>query len=193
MNVARIGRLLARPCRRISRFPKPWRLHLGCGRERWDGYINIDIAWRADSDLRADVRDLGRLFQPESVAEIVMIHALGYLHLWEAREFFAVAARLLVPGGRLVLELPDLGKCAREVAASEGDVQRYLEAVRGIFAFDIASVDARQRYPPYVFGWSAWHLVRELTAAGFAQAATADPQTHGPRPWRDMRVEAIRQ
>jgi len=192
MNVARVVRRLARPYRRLSRFPTPWRLHLGCGRERWEGYINVDVDSRADSDVRADVRDLDRLFRPESVAEIVMIHALGYLHLWEAREFFAVAARVLVPGGRLVLELPDLSKGATEVLASQDDTPRYLEAVRGIFAFDIDWIERRHRFTPYVFGWSGWLLGRELTAAGFQRVESLAPQTHGPRPWRDIRVEAVK-
>ena len=162
--------------------------------------MNIDAAETARCDLRLDFSRLGESFADGSVAEVAMIHSLSYLRLWEARQLFADLHRLLRPGGRLVLELPDLAKCAERALRSqgrvsrgpeaEGDEEEYLEAVRGLYAFDMGQIERREAFTPYAFGWSAWHLRRELARAGFVDIRVLDPVTHGPRPWRDSRIEA---
>lgn len=178
--------------RRASSARTGVRLHLGCGQEYWPGWVNIDADPGAQSDLCARFEDLDAVFAPGSVAEAVMIHSLSYLSLWQAREFFGVLHRLLQPGGTLVIELPDVDKCAASLLERRGDLDAYLEALRGLFAFDLAWVAERRTYAPYAFGWSAWHLQEELRRAGFASVVSAAPRTHGAREWRDTRVEATR-
>ena len=73
-----------------------------------------------------------------------------------------------------------------------GDPAAYLEAVRGLYAFDLDQLEARVSYTPYAFGWSSWHLVLELERAGNGGVRVLDPATHGPRPWRDTRIEAVK-
>jgi hypothetical protein len=167
-------------------------LHLGCGNDYWPGWLNIDSSARADCDLRADFGELGRIFEPGSVAEIAMIHSLGYLNLWQARLLFTDAARVLVPGGAFVAEFPDLAKCAAHALSNLENRHEYLEAVRGLYAFDESYIAEETEYVPYAFGWSGEHLCAELLAAGFRQATVAPPVTHGPRLWRDTRVEGVR-
>ena len=67
----------------------------------------------------------------------------------------------------------------------------YIEAVRAIYAFDLTQVRTRATYQPYAFGWSYWHLKRELEIAGFSTVFSAD-ETHGRRIWRDIRGVAQR-
>ncbi len=167
------------------------KLNLGCGPMHLDGYINIDGDPRACADFYVDFKDVGTAFSKGSVAEILMLHSLSYLNLWQARDLFLAVRDLLRPGGRLVIELPDIENCARKLLESSGDLQPYLEGVRGVYAFDPSQVKKKLPIVPYAFGWSAWHLRQELLEAGFHSTSQHPPQFHG-QIWRDVRIEAIK-
>jgi SAM-dependent methyltransferase len=168
------------------------RLHLGCGRDYWPGWVNVEISPSAMCDLRLDFTLIRERYPDNSIAEIAMIHSLSYLRLWQARELLADLYHLLKPGGRLVIELPDLVKCARKALESEDNPVEYMEAVRGLYAFGIDQIERREMFIPYAFGWAGSHLKRELEQIGFSQVLLCEPQTHGPRPWRDTRIEATK-
>jgi hypothetical protein len=168
------------------------RLHLGCGQDYWPGYVNVDVGADALCDLRMDFTRIDERYPHSSVVEIALIHSLSYLRLWQARDLFTDLYRLLQPRGRLVIELPDLAKCARKALADEGNPSEYLEAVRGLYAFGIDQIDHREMFTPYAFGWSSWHLKQELEKIGFNQVIVCDPQTHERRTWRDTRLEAVK-
>jgi hypothetical protein len=168
------------------------KLHLGCGTEHLAGYINIDVKSNAAADLYLDFCRLHRVFSPESVAEAMMIHSLSYLNLWQARKLFKQLYVLLEPGGKVIIESPDLGKCAQRVLLKDQSLTDYLEGVRSIFAFDMSWVTNEVMYEPYAFGWPGWHLKQELEHVGFKEVLLLDPQTHGRLLWRDIRVEAFR-
>jgi predicted SAM-dependent methyltransferase len=74
------------------------KIHLGCGNERWDGYINIDISSESKADIIMNYLDIDTRFEPSSISEIVMIQSFNYMTLWEAREFIAKSYSLLAPG-----------------------------------------------------------------------------------------------
>lgn len=167
------------------------KLHLGCGPMHLDGYINVDQDPAACADFYLDFRELKTAFRAGAAAEVLMVHSLSYLNLWEARRLFRTVHQLLRPGGKFILELPDLGKCARHLLDTEGDVDAYLEGVRGVYAFDLSQIRDESPITPYAFGWSQWHLCDELKAAGFGDFQVLEPAYH-EQPWRDIRVEAAR-
>lgn len=183
---------------RIGHRPSPvgnegkLRLHLGCGQDYWPGYVNIDADQTAPADVHMDFTHVAERFERNSSEEVVMIHSLGYLNLWQARELFRDVHALLVEGGTFVVETPDLAKCAAAISMHENDLPSYLEAARAIYGFDLQYIQRRARFRPYAFGWSWWHLQRELHEAGFAEVAVMAPQTHGPALWRDMRIVAVK-
>jgi SAM-dependent methyltransferase len=169
------------------------RLHLGCGTEYWPGYVNVDASPLSKADLCMSFTDLRSAFADGSLEEVAMIHSLSYLRLWEARDLFRDLSRLLAPGGRVVIELPDVAKCARAlIDAGSAAPDRYHEAIRGIYAFDDSWIAGRVAHDTYAFGWSAWHLKSELEQAGFHNVVELDPRTHEQRLWRDIRIEAVR-
>ena len=167
------------------------KLNLGCGPMHLDGYINIDGDPRACADFYMDFSTLGEAFAKQSVAEVLMLHSLSYLNLWQARDLFVTVHALLKSQGRLVIELPDIENCARKLLDSTDNLPDYLEGVRGVYAFDLSQVVNKTPITPYAFGWSAWHLRQELVDAGFNSIQLHPPEFHG-QPWRDIRMEAVK-
>jgi len=176
----------------IERTGSPIRLNLGCGNMRLDGWVNIDINPQVKPDICCDLLSVRHHFQPSSVDEILLIHSISYLRLWEARIFFKNALAMLKPGGRFVLEFPDAAKCAKHLLENEGERDEYIEAIRGFYAFDLQQIKNKEQYQPYSFGWSARHISDELKTIGFREVISGDPQTHGPRLWRDSRIVATK-
>ena len=138
-----------------------------------------------------DFLEIDRFVEPDTVIEVCMIHSLGYLNLWQARHLFRKLHVLMRSGAKLIIELPDVLKCAELIMRADRKLDEYLEGIRGIYAFSLEEVANRDHYKPYAFGWTAWHLQEELQNAGFADLKLLPPQTHG-RPWRDIRVEAMK-
>lgn len=171
---------------------EPLKLHLGCGRDYWPGYINIDVDPLATYDQRLSFARVGRAFKEGSVQEAVMIHSLAYIRLWEARDLFRDLHRLLQPGGKVIIETTDLAKCSARGLEMKGNVEAYLEGIQGLYGFANTHTARREHYQPDAFGWAAWHLQWELEQAGFKEIAIQEPQTHERRLWRDTRVEAVR-
>lgn len=165
------------------------RLHLGCGNDHWPGWINIDRQPGPAVDLVSDIRELSTHFAPGSCASIHLMHAINYLTLWEARDFFRTARALLGPGGDLVIETADAAAAARRfLDAMGGDFDSYLEGIRAFPGFGLDHLEQRERYTPNSMAWTPWHLGGELLAAGFAHVQQTEPRTHAK--WRDCRVEA---
>lgn len=173
-----------------NRINKNVKLNIGCGGMYMEGYINIDCNPYVKLDLYLDFRNLNSIFSPSSVSEVVMIHSISYLNLWEARDYFNKLFLLLQKGGILILEFPDVLKCSKAIIESENNYQRYIEALRPFYAFDNDQIAKKEKYFPYNFGWSAWHLVEELRNVGFTEIQILTPETHGKLEWRDTRIEA---
>lgn len=175
--------------RRPAGEPTPdLKLHLGSGADYKTGYINIDSSPTAHVDRRMDFTHIDTEFDPGSVSEILMVHSLNYLRLWQARDLFVAAHRLLRDDGILIVETVDVEKVARRVVESAGRVDEYLEGIRGFHAFGMDQIASRDLFVPYAFSWSGWHLSAELRQAGFSDVRVLRPQTHVA--WRDLRVEA---
>ena len=86
------------------------KLNLGCGDKIIPGYINIDaVSSRAGSkpDLIADIRDLKNV--KTSIAdEILAVHVIEHFHYWEVVPLLSSWRRILKPGGKIILECPNL-------------------------------------------------------------------------------------
>jgi predicted SAM-dependent methyltransferase len=156
----------------------PLRLNLGSGGRVIEGYTNVDLA--GEPDVRADVRDLP--FEDETVDEAMAIHVLEHLARWDAPAALAEWFRVLKPGGKLVLELPDLVKCCQNVIAGMGERM----GLWGLYGDPSYRVDLMS----HRWGWSAEELIVELRAVGFRRVKVREPQFH--KKGRDMRLEATK-
>lgn len=98
----------------------PVRLNLGCGDKILPGFVNVDVV-EARAGMRPDVIcDLHRLhpFADGSVDEVMAIHVVEHFWRWEVEAVLREWIRVLRPGGRMILECPNLLSAARELLAN---------------------------------------------------------------------------
>jgi len=167
------------------------KLNLGCGNEYRDGWVNVDIDSSKRTDICCDFINLKKHFNENSIDQIYMIHSISYLNLWESRIFFKDSYDLLKTGGILELEFPDIEKCSKIIVESQ-DFENCIEAIRGIYAFDLDQIKNKENYRPYSFGWSGKYMRDTLIKIGYTEISILEPETHGKRTWRDTRIIAIK-
>lgn len=163
------------------------RLNVGCGARRIPGYTGVDAVERSAADIvaRADAIPL-----PDgSVEEILAVHVWEHFYRWECDVVIAEWKRLLKPGGTLVLELPDLIKCCRNVINGlvRGGKDPDQLTLWGLYG------DPRQGDPfmAHRWAWSPASLRAFLKAAGFTDIQDEETRFHpAGRADRDMRITA---
>jgi hypothetical protein len=86
------------------------KLNLGCGDKILEGYVNVDVVdSRAGKkpDVNCDIRNL-TAFDENYADEVMAIHVVEHFWRWEIESVLKEWIRVLKPGGRLVLECPNL-------------------------------------------------------------------------------------
>lgn len=86
------------------------KLNLGCGDKILEGYVNVDVAEsRAGKrpDVLCDLRVLAP-FEENCADEILSVHVVEHFWRWEVVGILKEWLRVLKPGGRMVLECPNL-------------------------------------------------------------------------------------
>jgi len=166
------------------------RLHVGCGPHYREGYVNVDPCSPC-ADLRRPIRALN--FPPDSVSLIEGYHVIEHLPPEEAKAFCRSAYRMLRPGGRLVLECPDLLRACRlvsEMAESEDLLEKSPFGLRAFYGCVAARSGSQEDL--HKWGYTPRTMRSMLKEAGFERVEVGDGHSDG-LPLRDMRVEAVKQ
>lgn len=107
------------------------KLHLGCGKRNFPGFINVDLADYPHIHHKRKVDDLAP-FGDSSVDLIYASHVLEYFTLSEAPKVLAEWRRVLKPGGTLKLAVPDFENLSKAYLES-GDVLSVQGPLYGFF------------------------------------------------------------
>jgi predicted SAM-dependent methyltransferase len=163
--------------RGFGRDGEPLRLHLGCGEQRLDGYANIDYppsehtVMRTVADLHADIAAL--VLPDRSVDEVRLHHVFEHFSRVAALALLIRWHGWLKPGGKLVIETPDIAGCAKTLLS---DVP--LPVKTGVVRHLAGDQAAEWAY--HVDHWFPERFEHTLRALGFERVATrtsswADP------------------
>lgn len=165
------------------------RLNLGCGKTYLNGWINIDAAvsplGKRPPDLLCDVR---KIPLDDGCADMIMaIHLFEHLYRWECDEVIDEWGRLLCRDGILILEMPDIVKCCRNIVEGREGKKPDQMGLWGIYG------DATLRDPLMIhrWGWTFATIKPFLEQHGFKEIEEKVTQYHNAgRDVRDFRVEA---
>lgn len=171
------------------------RVNYGCGRRVLSGYVNVDAVIHPKAERAPEVLHALRFNEDGSLAdktpmlddfadELLAAHVIEHFFAWQAPFVLQEWKRLLKPGGRLILELPNIEAAARNLLAG-------MRPQMWEFAF-YGDHSHRDPYMCHLCGYTPGSIKRLVEAAGFTDVQILPPQTHGPRPNRDMRVEAVK-
>lgn len=149
-------------------------LHVGAGGSPLPGWLSdheelrVDIEPSTCPDVVASMTDLGELGLFETV---YCSHALEHLHSFDVSRALGEFWRVLVPGGRVIVIVPDLEdvKPTREVLfkAPGGEV-------RGIdLYYGMQSMIPQHPYMAHRFGFVKETLEHFLKEAGFAKVVVS--------------------
>jgi predicted SAM-dependent methyltransferase len=82
------------------------KLHLGCGPNIKEGYINIDGFVEGENIVKMDI--LHMEYPDESAVEILAEHLFEHIPFKDEEQLFKECFRLLKSGGKLIVETPDM-------------------------------------------------------------------------------------
>ncbi len=157
----------------------PLKLHLGCGDQYIDGYVNIDLRKTTATDFVCRIENLP---YPNDSAEIIeLYHVIEHLPRHDLPAAMREWYRVLSPGGKLIIECPDFDAAAKEYVA--GNEER-LDNIFGL-----------QRFPGDVhfFGYNFRRLKNLLEDAGFVAIEQREPRDYHTKDEPCLRVEASKE
>lgn len=167
------------------------RLNLGCGDKILPGYVNVDVVEaRAGKspDVICDLRDLS-VFPDNHADEVLAVHVVEHFWRWEVEAVLREWIRVLKPGGRMVLECPNLAAaCEAFLADPLGGSQSDGRGQRTMWVF---YGDPQWQDPLMVhrWGYTPSSLSALMATAGLVNARQ-EPAQFKLREPRDMRVVA---
>lgn len=111
---------------------QPVKLNLGCGGQKAEGYINVDL-YNPARDLTCDLTKFPYPFKDCSASEIVMNHVIEHLSWRLTERVLEEVYRILTPGGMFKISYPDFLECARNfVENKQGQREWWKQTIYGM-------------------------------------------------------------
>lgn len=168
------------------------RLNLGSGKRKREGWVNIDADEAMEPDVVAEVQDLN-MFEDSSVDEVECCHLFEHFTYHDAIRALGEWYRVLKPGGKLELELPNLDRCV-EILYKKEDKEAERFAIMGLYGAQ-DDVERFGIFMTHKYGWTPETLKDILEGVGF-RVIRRTPITQTFRKAtaynRDMRLECLK-
>lgn len=168
----------------ISRNRTPFNVNVGCGREPFEGWINLDLDSESRADILWDVTD-GLPFPDHSCAFIYSEHFLEHIPVHAGVLFLRECYRCLRPGGVIRVGMPSIEDTIRHYYEGTWSQQAWLEK------YGHGWIKTRAEYANICFrDWGhQWlydseELARRLREAGFSRVNDVG--------WRESTYQELR-
>jgi predicted SAM-dependent methyltransferase len=145
------------------------KLHLGCGQNYLEGYVNIDypldhhsVQTKSVADKLADLTKLK--YKKGTIEEIRLHHVFEHFPRAQAIALIASWNSWLKPGGLLRIEVPDFEENAKIVLSFRTSEAQKMKTLRHIFGSQEAP------WANHYYGWSKSNLLSLVTAFGFEKS-----------------------
>lgn len=168
------------------------KLNIGSGVMLKKGYINFDAVECSRGGLKTDVigkiEDITTVFPPESMCEILILHVIEHLYPAPAKKMLEDCYLLLVAGGKIVVECPDILGIYELYQRGHHTIDSIPKLVKAIYGSNKSGFRE--------LGWHRWSYTQNTMAklvagCGFEVVHKGIGMTHGMGK-RDLRVEGIK-
>jgi SAM-dependent methyltransferase len=169
------------------------KLNLGCGDKILEGYVNVDVVESRAGKKPDVICDLHKLtsFEDNSADEVMAIHVVEHFWRWEVVDILKEWARVLKPGGKMILECPNLISACQELLANpQINAGAGKEGQRSMWVFygDPAWKDPLMIHR---WGYTPLSLAMVMHEAGLRDLKQ-EPAQFKLREPRDMRVTGVK-
>jgi ubiquinone/menaquinone biosynthesis C-methylase UbiE len=142
------------------------KLNLGCGLDVRDGYINIDVRKVHPKILVLDLeKELLKPFPDNSVEEIIAKDFIEHLSWRVVEDFLKDCYRVLKPGGRMYIQVPDMEAIAKKVILNPSFKYGELEGWKAISFWVYGAQD--HEFNVHKTGFTIPTLKKLLESIGF--------------------------
>ncbi len=157
---------------------KHLRLMIGSGIHKREGWQTLDCNPKHRPDYLTVLPPVPLVVQRQQWQEIEWVHGITSLYPWEAVQVLHELFHCIAPGGKLVLEQPDLFFVVRQLGCGGG-------------LTDWLFGDPTPRDPAHMNKWSYTppQLTKILKDVGFSKVWLKPAMHHNPV--RDFRLEAV--
>lgn len=171
----------------------PVRLNLGCGDKILEGFVNVDVVESRAGKKPDVICDLHELtpFEDNSADEVMAIHVVEHFWRWEVVDILKEWVRVLKPGGKMILECPNLISACQAVLADPDNAT--LPGVEGQRSMWVLYGDPRWQDPLMVhrWGYTPKSLAQIMHDAGLRELRQ-EPAQFKLREPRDMRITGVK-
>ena len=178
----------------LAKFTPPYKLHVGCGKVHFDGWINLDgDAEYANPDVLWDLRD--GLPMPDASCQFIHSeHVVEHIPVAKGVQFFRECKRALVPGGVMRVAMPSLDHLLKLVAEGRWQDQDWLRWPDHAFVkTQCEMLNMAFRWWDHQWLYDREELDRRLREAGFADIAfrTFGESDHQDLKHRETRPDSL--